>query len=61
MTIAKRIKGVPSKKREAKKSNSIKKLLPNKKINTSEVLKTILPELEDEFITNTSILNNILE
>jgi hypothetical protein len=64
MTIAKRKKGVPFKKRELKKSNSIKKsMIDNSKRNKNieNSLEIILPELEDQFINTTSMLNNILE
>lgn len=67
MTIAKRIKGVPLKKikkSEPNKSNSTKKSLLNnakKNSNTAENIKKIIEELEDEFLINVSIINNITE
>ena len=63
MTIAKRKKGVPFKKRELKTSNSIKKsMIDNSKRNKNieDSMEIILPELEDQFITTTSMLNNNL-
>lgn len=67
MTIAKRIKGVPFKKIKKSrsfKSNSSKKKLLNeakKNENTEDIIKKINDELEDEFINNISIINNITE
>ena len=64
MTIAKRKKGVQFKKRELKTSNSIKKsMIDNSKRNKNieDSMEIILPELEDQFINTTSMLNNILE
>ena len=67
MTIAKRIKDVPFKKikkSEPNKSNCnkkscIKKLEKNS--STADVLKKVVENLEDEFLINNSIINNITE
>lgn len=64
MTIPKRIKGVPFKKRETNNSNSNKKRILKKSLKnpiTEDIVKKILPELEDQFIIKSSIINNILE
>jgi hypothetical protein len=67
MTIAKRMKGVPFKKikkSESTKNNKTRKSLLNdakKNSNTADTMKKIIQDLEDEFLINVSIINNITE
>jgi hypothetical protein len=66
MTIAKRTKEVTFKKikkSETTESNTTKKTLniAKKNNNTADIMKKVLQDCEDEFITNVSIINNITE
>ena len=63
MKISKKTNDVYFKKNEPIQRNSNKKILNNDTFKTSNMednMKKILPELEDQYIIKSSLLNNIL-
>ncbi len=63
MKISKKTNDVYFKKNEPIQRNSIKKIMNNDTFKTSNMednMKKILPELEDQYIIKSSLLNNIL-